>query len=134
MYNNFKVYDFTDKNVVYNLKQKIERFNISMARDCVSKKLSGAPDVSPKLWSLLGRADKDSTSNPGAVIKSLEVYFDQRAWLQVINLEERNRIRDHFALLLSRAYEKKKQPQKAAWIRGIVSTEKELFSKPVFSN
>lgn len=124
----FRVYDFNDQNVVNDLIKSIEYHNFKKSGDSTLK----VPNVTARLYNVIKKVEKDSTSHPGNVISGLQLYFEQRAWLQIQNPTERGIIRDKIADLMIKAYIKKKQPAKAQQVRNVVETEKELFSKQIF--
>ena len=126
----FKVYDFTDKSVVSNLKTKIERFNVTNEHQDTVKTVV---NVASMLRKALNKAVADSAKNPRAVISTLEIYFNQRAWFQVENKQDRTQIRDLLEKLLYNAYIKRKQPDKANKVKEVMYNEKQIFSKPVFN-
>lgn len=124
----FKVYDFSDKNTVNGLQQKIEHYN-KYSGDSAS----GTVNVSRRLWNVLNKAVADSAKNPRAVISKLEIYYNQRAWMQVQDKDDRAKIRDMFAVLLSNAYYKRKEAAKAQRVKEVIEREKELFAKPILN-
>jgi len=125
----FRVYDFTNQEVVSNLKSKIEHFNTNEEKlDTVKIVVN----VATRLRKAINKASADSAKNPRAVISKLDVYYNQRAWLQVENKEERNQLRDQIEILLYNAYIKRKQPDKANKVRETITNERNIFSKPIF--
>ena len=122
----FKVYDFTDKQVLAQLQSRIEGFNQSRTAQGVD-----APqpkrDVEGMLNNLVARAAKDTLKNPAGAIRTLNTYFVQRAWCQVEDKAARERIRNSFEAILARSYEKKKQYDKANEVRNVIEGEKKLF-------
>lgn len=122
----FKVYDFADKKTMNGLKSKIESFN-KYSGDSASKTVN----VSAKLWAVINKAVADTAKNPRGVISKLEIYYNQRAWLQVMDKTDRAKIRDMFGTMLINAYYKRKEPNKALKVKETVEREKELFSKPI---
>lgn len=127
MGNKFKVYDFTQEDVFQNLKNKIENFNKSYVPDS-AKYRSNPAQI---LRNVLAKAYPDTAKKPQNVIKTLQIYFEQHAWLQVPEISERTRIRNEFALLLSNAYMKKKQAEKARQVLESVRLEEELFKNKI---
>ena len=90
-------------------------------------------NASTRLWSALKNAAKDTLKNPARAITTLQTYFDQRAWHQVKNTDERYQIREHFGKILSTAYYKKKNIQKAEQVNYIIEQEKKLFDSKIFN-
>jgi predicted HTH transcriptional regulator len=110
------------------LRNRIEGINESST----FSQSSSSYTVAGRLNYKINRAIQDSASNPQKVINDLKTLFNQRAWLQVDNQVQRDRIRDEFGILLYEAYKKKKQMDKAEEIRRAIEAEKKLFSVPVF--
>jgi hypothetical protein len=131
---NYKVYDFTDQKTIDGLKKKIERFNLSNLEKDSTLNFVGRYNPAPRLWNAINSAVSDTAKRPQQVINKLKVLFEQRAWMQVSNLNERDRIRSQFGILLISAYNKKKQFNDAEKVRSIIEAERTLFSIPIFKN
>jgi uncharacterized protein (UPF0333 family) len=123
MYNHFKVYNFADEKQIQSLKGKIENFNESHINDTNHVRANPLRIIKRAL----DKAVADSAKRPQNVINALSTLFSQRAWLQISDLKIRDSIRQQFAILLSTAYYKKKQPAKAQEVWNVISTEQELF-------
>lgn len=125
----FKVYDFSDEVIISHLEKKIERFNEVHSGTFTSEEPSVAPHIRAVriLNSALSRAVADSAKKPDAVIRALKLLFEQRAWLQVRDLKKRDEIRSKFGQLLSDAYIKKRQFDKAREVLSVISAEKQMF-------
>ncbi len=124
MFSKFKIYDFGDEAVIQSLKGKIENFNESYLSDSTK---STQPNPARILRNALNKACADTAKRPKNVVNNLSVYFNQHAWLQVPDLAERDQIRNQFAVMLSTAYTKQKQTDKAKQVWVIIKTEQELF-------
>jgi hypothetical protein len=127
MFTKFKVYDFTDENVIESLRYKIEAFNEGYIGDT----LHAAPNVYAILRHRLDLAAKDSAEHPQRVINQLRIMFKQRAWLQIPDGDLRDSIRTEFGILLSDAYNKRRRPAKARQVWAIINAEKELLEKKI---
>ena len=125
----YRIYDFTDKNVIEKLGQTISQGTSSTFSQ---NKLDTV--VSNKLWTVLNKAVLDSAKSPHKVVTELKILFNQRAWLQVEDLNERSKIREEFGALLSNAYLKLKKITKAKEVQTIIDYEKKLFETPIFNN
>jgi anionic cell wall polymer biosynthesis LytR-Cps2A-Psr (LCP) family protein len=123
----YKIYDFNDPKVVKSMESQIEHKNSKESLETFNADVF----VKSILWDAIEKAKKDTLSRPNNVINGLSTIFEQRAWLQVKNINERSIIRNQIALMLSRAYEKKKQPDKAKKIREIVADEEKLFQNSI---
>jgi anionic cell wall polymer biosynthesis LytR-Cps2A-Psr (LCP) family protein len=80
----------------------------------------------PLLWAMLNVAKADSV-RPREVIRRLQRPFEQRAWLQVPDHNERAALRQWYGDLLSGAYARIGRGDKAAGIQKIVRREVEFF-------
>ncbi len=122
----FKNYDFTQQETVDELSNKIENFNRPRF-----DKLIDSPqpkvNVANKLNGVIAQAAKDSARRPAQVISKLSAYFEQRAWYQVDDKFERDKIRDAFCTMLQNAYLKRGNLDKASAIKEIIESEKLLF-------
>ncbi len=117
----FKKYDFTDKQILEALKYQVEYYSKNHANN------SKSIDVANKLNSLIQSAIEDSAKHPALVISRLKTYFDQRAWLQIADKQERSRLREEFATLLSNAYKRKNRNGRAEQILAAMEAEKKLL-------
>jgi anionic cell wall polymer biosynthesis LytR-Cps2A-Psr (LCP) family protein len=125
---NYKIYNFSDETTIASLTKKIENFN-RHRNDDTSFSNNKQINVERKLKKLISEAAQDSLKRPKQVINKLEVYFEQRAWHQIDNWEERNKVRDEIGKLLEGAYLKTKNSLKANRIREAIEAEKLLFEK-----
>jgi len=127
MYTKFKVYDFTDQDVVVSLKNKIENFNESY----ISDSTHSSPNVYKIIKRKLDKAALDSAKRPNNVINSLKIMFSQRVWLQIEDPKLRDSIRNEFGILLSGAYMKKNQTEQAKQVWYVINTERELMKNKI---
>jgi len=125
MYNKFKIYDFSDEGLISSLTNKIENFNQSYISDSNRR----VPNPLRIIRNKLDLAAKDTAKNPQRTINTLNILFQQRAWLQIQDPEIRDSIRNEFGILLSTAYTKRNQIDKAKNVWYIINTEKELFNR-----
>ncbi len=84
------------------------------------------PDVQSRLRHVLSLAVAD-TARPWRVISRLEVFFNQRAWLQVRDLATRITIRDSIVELLSSAYRRRGKEKKAEEVIAVRDAENYLY-------
>ncbi len=120
----FKQYDLANKETLNKLKNKIESFNRYSGEE-----KSKTRNVSGVLWSAIKAAEKDTVKNPKAAISKLRTYFDQKAWMQVENINDRNNIRDNIARVLSTAYYKRRDKANAEKVIQSANAEREMFEK-----
>ncbi len=118
----FKVYDFTNQELIENLIKKIESFNITHNENDSFK-----IDVFSLLNNVLCVAERDTLKKPRNVISKLKTYYEQRAWLQIENENHREQIRSRFENCLVSAYNKLNQPLKAKEVKEQMNMERELF-------
>lgn len=120
---NYRVFDFTDQNVVDGLGRRIEDRNNTHGSDNDTSYKS----VQSRLMRLVHTAQADSAAGKhDKVIKSLRVYFDQRAWWQVRDSAARGYIRDEMMYLLSHAYTKRKKVPEAKKVVDAILNERKL--------
>ncbi len=121
----FRNFDFTDKNTFNKLVQMIE--NKDNKDDSAFVNL-----VFSRMDTELLRAAEDSAKSPKLVINRLRTYFSQRAWLQISDQKKREEIRGRFERMLSDAYIKRKELEKAVEIHENIAAEKKLFANPAY--
>lgn len=118
----FKVYNFTDDDIVSNLIRKVEQFNISH---------NEIDSVKVNVYYLLDKnltfAERDTSKFPKRVIARLGTFYNQKSWLQIENLELREQIRTRFENCLVTAYNKLKQFDNANNVSEQMRLEREFF-------
>ncbi|MCX7909185.1 MAG: hypothetical protein N2560_06690, partial [Ignavibacteria bacterium] len=118
----FKVYDFTNEEVVGQLVNKIERFN---------KNHNEIDSIKVNVYKLLDKnlklAENDTLKFPKRVISRLSVFYNQKSWLQIENIHEREEIRTRFERCLVSAYTKLRQFENAKQVVEQMRLERELF-------
>ena len=124
----YKVYDFSDERTVSQLVRKIEDFNKSRFEKGAETPQT-VVDVSKRLNDVLRSAVADTAKHPARVISKLTPYFEQRAWYQVKNKNERAKIRNEFGVLLSTAYIKRNNKEEADRVLEIIESEKKIFEQ-----
>ncbi len=119
----FKIYDFSDPVVVTELINTIEHFNNKNSLNDTTGKI----DVYRHLDRITRLAAQDTAKFPKRAIAHLDVYFEQRAWLQIPDEHEREEIRSRFENILVSSYNKLKQYSKANNVKETLNQERELF-------
>lgn len=129
---NFKIYDFSDPETMTAIISKLNAYS-DKHKD---KSSSERQDLRAEgiLNKAIERAILDTAKNPTRVIHTLKTYFDQRAWFQVQNQHERNRIRTEICTMLSNAYFKKNDIRMYENVKKVIELEKKLFSGNTFIN
>ncbi|MFP4527765.1 MAG: hypothetical protein ACLFQX_04380 [Candidatus Kapaibacterium sp.] len=124
----FKVYDFSNPEVVASLSNKIEGFN---KKDTSHNFSSGRENPAAGiLYRRIAEAERD-TARPLQVINRLSTLFDQKAWLQVQDHDKRRDIRNKLSNLLINAYIRKGWANRADEIRTKIELENQLFDHAV---
>ncbi len=118
----FNQYDLTNKETLNKLKAKIEGYN-KWSGESKSKNRN----VSNILWTAIKSAEKDTLKNPKSSINKLRKYFDQKAWMQIDDIDDRNSIREHLGRVLSTAYFKRNDGTNARKVIDAIQKEKEMF-------
>lgn len=129
----FKVYDFNDTTTVRKIIEVVESTSKSNYDETEEESdfIPVGDYVANRLEKVLDAAAKDSARRPVLVFNKLRTYFDQRAWLQIDDTAKRNSTRLRFRDLLADAYEKRRNPKKASYVRRIINAEIELFQTPL---
>lgn len=86
-----------------------------------------APTALQQLTSLLQKAAADSAKRPLSVIHTLQRPFEQRAWLQITDAQQRRRVRDRCGVLLAAAYDRVGKAEQARRVRQYVLDEQALI-------
>lgn len=123
----YKVYNFSDSTSIRNLKSKIERFNAFMAKKDSSYAKKNI-DPAGRLNKVLNALASDTSERPKKVLEQLYPYFDQHAWLQVRNEQERNAIRKRIGDFMIVSFLKIGKPENARWVQYVIDTESAMFS------
>ncbi len=123
----YKIYDFSDKQVLMALESKIRGYNSKKNENTSLSEYDQI--IIDKLDKVLNNAILDSLNKPNSVINTLKVYFDQRAWMQIQDKDLRRYYRDEIGNLLIDAYEKRKQSALANRVREVIEAEKILFGE-----
>lgn len=132
MYNKFKVYDFTDESTLDNLKKKIESYNKTKISDTNKSNNETIQNrLNNRLYNLIQNSTKDTAKNPTKVIQNLNVIFNQRAWMQVIDSNKRINFRNKIAELLIVSYQKKNNLSEAEKIKKYIELEDKLNSNKI---
>lgn len=71
-------------------------------------------------------AKKSEAKNPNQVVSTLRKVFDQKAWYQIVDLEQRKSVRLEVCNMLINAYTKLKKTQDAETIKSYLNTEDKL--------
>lgn len=127
----FKLYDFTDKQIVEGLMFKVTQHydEKSKRRDTSSNKTEMY--VENVLRRAIEKAEADSAKRPQYVISNLITYYRQRAWFQIGDMKRRAEIRNKIINLLCDAYIKRDKPNEAIKIKSIMELEDRLFDEKV---
>jgi len=80
-----------------------------------------------RLDELLASAEQDSAAHPKRVIHKLKRPFEQRAWLQVTDVDRRRMYRRRLSTLLANAYDKVGWGNSAKSVRDYLKTEEALI-------
>jgi anionic cell wall polymer biosynthesis LytR-Cps2A-Psr (LCP) family protein len=126
---NFKIYDFTNQEVLEQLQSKTQVYYDKNMASLDTNHIDVQKSVSKKLNKAIQTASLDSAKKPANVVKSLRTLFDQRAWHQLQNKEEKVKLREDFKILLSSAYSKLKKKPESDYIITVIETEKSFLNK-----
>lgn len=126
---NYKVYDFTDEETIAELKEKIDKYYRYQQRKSEIEQMSSNPDPSVILQRAINRASLDTSRNPQSAINIIKPYFDQRAWFQIDDIDERIKIRNTMADILINAYNKRKKYNEALMIKDLIEIEDKFYEQ-----
>jgi len=117
----YKIYELTDPNVIASLSKKIDYFNKDHHKDTL-KSINVNNYVSRKLLSDIENAKK--ANYKGNVVSRLNIYYDQKAWMQIENKPQRDSVRDLLCNTLIDYYSKKKNTNKVTAINQYLELER----------
>jgi hypothetical protein len=99
-----------------------------MSKKDTSYRSSKQINIAEKLNNILSSASADTAKRPKQAINKLQAYFDQHAWLQIMNQQSRESIRSRFASILSVSYWKLGKGEQAKKVLETVELEIQLFN------
>ncbi len=123
----FKVYDFSNESTVTELTKKIQSFNEYRDKHDSTFNKSKTRNVENILLNVIAKAEADTAKRPAEVIRKLNVYYEQRAWLQISDYSKRANVRSKIADMLISANIKRKNTQAAQSIKETIQAEIKLF-------
>ncbi|MGE5481064.1 MAG: LCP family protein [Chloroflexota bacterium] len=124
----FKVYDFTNKEMLAMLNEKIKRFNSS--HELNEQEANGGVSnlsVYDRLNRATYNAAQDTAKRPARSITALKTFYEQRAWLQIPDADQREDIRNRFQKILVAAYSRRKDYRAAQNVNAAMEAERKLF-------
>ena len=121
----YKVFELTNPEVIAALSSKISSFNQHHYGDSVIHN----KDVGGKVSHILMRDINNSINSnfKGNSLRKLNIYFEQKAWLQIDNISERDSVRELLCNTLINYYTKRKDMDKANAIKNYLEIEKKSF-------
>ncbi|MCX7879973.1 MAG: hypothetical protein N2517_04865 [Ignavibacteria bacterium] len=119
----FKVLDFSSSKSLDSIIDKLEQYN---KRNNETESI--VIDVYSKLNNVLVSAEKDTSKFPKRAILKLQTYFDQKAWLQIEELDRREEIRTRFEKCLVASFLKINEPSKALKVKETLRLEREFLN------
>lgn len=132
IYNKFKVYDFTDEATLENLKKKIESYNKYKISDTNKSNNKTVQDkLNNRIYNLIQNSTKDTAKNPAKVIQNLNVIFNQKAWMQIVDSNKRVNYRNKIADLLIVSYKKNNNLIEADKIKKYIELEDKLYNNKI---
>jgi hypothetical protein len=109
--------------------------NVEQLESGIEKKVKGmlegdrkTPEgYAKRLQSLVKKASVDSAKNPARVINALAFPFQQKAWMQVKDKQERVQLRNRICTLLIDAFNRTNKPIDAKTVQDYVQLEQEAY-------
>ncbi len=124
----FHNFDYTDERTFDSLKTAVARYYEKHGDgDTNSKPFSVEGRVLGRLTSAIRTAEADTAKRPQLVVNKLNIYYIQRAWLQVQDRIKREELRDKIADMLIRAYTKLQDAKRVREIKYTIESEKAMF-------
>lgn len=114
----YKKFDFDDAETIAYLQGQVDSDD--------SSKVDISELVAGKLTARIAKA-REKQKYPWKVISLLDTYFDQKAWLQISDKQERHEIREELKTLLAGAYRKRNNNDKANEIEEVIDRESKMF-------
>ncbi len=122
IYSSLKVYSFDAENVA-EIDRQISHKISKLGLDSVSVTSASYEN---RLSNLIQRAAADSAKSAASVVRLLKRPYDQRAWLQVTNIERRIAYRNRLCTLLASSYRRLKNPNAAQAIENYIELENKV--------
>jgi hypothetical protein len=109
--------------------------NVEQLESGIEKKVKGmlegdrkTPEgYAKRLQSLVKKASVDSAKNPARVINALAFPFQQKAWMQVKDKQERVQLRNRICTLLIDAFNRTNKPIDAKTVQDYLQLEQEAY-------
>jgi len=127
MANKFKVFDFTDQDQMKQLQDKAQFYFETRERPEDGDNKNIQDFVYRRLMNVLAKAAQDTAKKPMNSYNILKVYFEQRAWLQIRDIKQKDQVRDEFKTILSRSLIRAKKEKQAKEIIDAFELEKEYL-------
>jgi anionic cell wall polymer biosynthesis LytR-Cps2A-Psr (LCP) family protein len=131
----FHNFDYTDERTFDSLKTAVARYYSKHKEDDSTKDFSVENRVLGRLTNAIQTATADTAKRPQLVVNKLNIYYIQRAWLQIQNKQKREEMRDKISNMLIRAYTKLSDTKRVREIKYTIESEKALFgNKDMLNN
>jgi anionic cell wall polymer biosynthesis LytR-Cps2A-Psr (LCP) family protein len=132
----FHDFDYTDERTFDSLKTAVARYYDKHGDgDTNSKPFSVEGRVLGRLNNAIRLAEADTAKRPQLVVNKLNIYYIQRAWLQIQDRAKREELRDKIADMLIRSYAKLQDTKRVREIKYTIESEKALFgNKDMLNN
>lgn len=132
----FHNFDYTNERTFDSLKTAVTKYYEKHGDgDTNSKPFSVESRVLGRLTSAIKSAEADTAKRPQLVVNKLNIYFIQRAWLQLQDRAKRETLRDKITDMLVSAYSKMNDTKKIREIKYAIESEKALFgNKDILKN
>lgn len=126
---NYKVFDFSNPEVIASLKQQLNLEYIAKQDTTGFKPKDFQAYLQNRLDKIIFDSAKDTLKNPKLAINKLKPYYEQKIWLQItddeLSLEYSKKISD----IIAKSYLKIKDTLNASKIKNSFLAEQELFNK-----
>lgn len=126
---NYKVFDFSNPDLIADLKEKLKLEKIAKQDTTRFSPKNFQAYLKNKLDKLIVDTAKDTLKNPRLAINKLKPYYEQKIWLQINNDEESLEYSRKVTEIMSNSYLKIKDTLNARKIQNSFLAEQELFNK-----
>lgn len=129
VYTNYKVFDFSNPEVIASLKEHLKLENIAKQDTTAFRPKDFQEYLTNKINKIINDATRDTLKNPKIAISKLKPYYEQKIWLQISDEEESLEYSRKFSNILTNSYLKIKDTANAMKIQNAFLAEQELFNK-----
>jgi len=126
---NYKVFDFSNPEVIANLKQQLNLEYIAKQDTTAFRPKDFQAYLQKKLDKIIFDSAKDTLKNPKLAINKLNPYYEQKIWLQINDDKTSLDYSKKISEIIAKSYLKIKDTTNAIKVHNAFMAEQELFNK-----